>query len=88
MRTMPRDICSPICANIEDGDDCFLRLGTCTLPHMAKQSEFNAEVQKNGVFPPPHTPTPSEELMLIYRTEDPSGASQPDPEAFIGGRAR
>ena len=87
MRTMPLVICSCGSVNIEDGYDCYPVCGSCTLPHMAgKQSEFNAEVQKNGVFPPPHVPTPSEELGLVYRTGDPTGNTPPDPDAFKDSR--
>jgi len=42
-------------------------------------SEFEGTgVQKNGVFPPPHIPTPSERLSLLYRTGDESGSTDPD----------
>jgi hypothetical protein len=49
-------------------------------------SEFGGNgVQKNGVFPPPHVPTPSERLSLLYRTGDESGTTDPDSgEVFSG----
>jgi hypothetical protein len=51
---------------------------------MAKPSEFGGSgVQRNGVFPAPHVPTPSEQLGLIYRTGDPSGLSDLDDENAV-----
>jgi hypothetical protein len=48
---------------------------------MAKASEFGGSGnQPNGVMPPPHVPTASEQLMLTYRTGDPSGLSPVDTE--------
>lgn len=48
-------------------------------------SEFGGKVQKNRIQPLPHTPDPSERLMLLYTTGDESGISMPDnDEAFSG----
>lgn len=49
-------------------------------------SEFGGKVQPNRVQPPPHIPTPSERLMLMYTTGDESGLTQPDPndDVFLG----
>lgn len=48
-------------------------------------SEFGGKTQKNRVQPPPHKPTPAEELMLLYTTGDSTGAMQPDEgETFAG----
>lgn len=41
-------------------------------------TEFGGKPQKNGVQPPPHIPTQSERLMLLYSTGDESGQSAPD----------
>lgn len=46
-------------------------------------SEFGGKVQKNRVQPPPHVPSPSERLMLLYTTGDESGRSNPDPNSDI-----
>ena len=54
---------------------------------MAGPSEFGGSGPKaNGVWPAPHVPTASEQLMLTYRTGDPSGLSPVDTEgaAFQG----
>jgi hypothetical protein len=49
------------------------------------ETEFGGKPQRNGVQPPPHIPTPSEMLMLGYRTGDPSGQTMPDSgEVFSG----
>lgn len=52
-------------------------------------SEFGGTgVQRNGVFPPPHVPDPSERLSLLYRTGDESGLTDPDDgEVFSGLRS-
>lgn len=43
---------------------------------------------RNGVQPPPHVPTPSERLSLLYRTGDESGVTDPDEgEVFAGLRS-
>lgn len=48
-------------------------------------SEFNGKPMRNRVQPPPHVPTASEELMLVYTTGDETGDSPPDKgEAFNG----
>lgn len=44
---------------------------------LGKASEFGGKVQKNRVQPPPHSPTPSERLMLLYTTGDESGLTDP-----------
>jgi hypothetical protein len=46
-------------------------------------SEFGGRVQRNGVQPPPHTPTASERLGLIYRTGDETGTLPLDNEGVI-----
>lgn len=48
-------------------------------------SEFGGKVQKNGVQPPPHVPTPSERLMLLYRTGDESGMTNQDAGEAMEG---
>jgi len=51
-------------------------------------SEYGGRAQKNGVQPPPHIPTPSERLSLLYRTGDESGISDADTgEVFSGLRS-
>lgn len=52
-------------------------------------SEFGGNgVNKGGVFPSPHVPTPSERLSLLYRTGDESGLTDPDGgEVFSGLRS-
>lgn len=49
-------------------------------------SEFGGKVQKNRVQPPPHEPTPSERMMLLYTTGDESGNLDPESngESFDG----
>lgn len=51
-------------------------------------SEFGGNgVNKAGVFPAPHVPTPSERLSLLYRTGDESGLTDPDDgEVWTGLR--
>ncbi len=46
-------------------------------------SEFGGKVQRNRVQPPPHVPTPSERLMLMYTTGDESGLTDPDPANVV-----
>lgn len=46
-------------------------------------TEFGGDPQKNGVQPPPHIPTPSERLSLLYRTGDESGVTQDDPNGDV-----
>lgn len=46
-------------------------------------SEFGGV--EGPVQPPPHIPTPSEQLSLIYRTGDPSGATPADSGEIFGG---
>lgn len=42
-------------------------------------SEFGgAETTPHGVQPPPHVPTESERISLLYRTGDESGRTPPD----------
>lgn len=50
---------------------------------LGKASEFGGKVQKNRVQPPPHVPTPSERLMLLYTTGDESGLTDPDPNGDV-----
>lgn len=48
-------------------------------------SEFGGKVQRNRVQPPPHIPTPSERMMLLYTTGSESGTQDPDGgESFSG----
>lgn len=47
------------------------------------ETEFGGVDTPTGVQPPPHVPTPSEQLMLIYRTGDPSGLSPVDKNGDI-----
>lgn len=51
---------------------------------ISKGSEFGG--LPGLVQPPPHIPTASERLSLIYRTGDPSGQSPPVEEIFGGLR--
>lgn len=48
-----------------------------------KPSEFGGKIMKNGVQPPPHVPTASERLSLMYRTGTESGMADPDPNGDI-----
>ena len=50
---------------------------------LGKPSEFGGRVQRNRVQPPPHVPTPSERLMLMYTTGDESGLVEPDPNGDV-----
>ena len=50
---------------------------------LGKPSEFGGKIQKNGVQPPPHVPTASERLSLLYRTGSESGTVDPDPNGDI-----
>lgn len=50
---------------------------------LGKPSEFGGKVQPNRVQPPPHVPTPSERLMLMYTTGDESGTLPPDPNGDV-----
>jgi hypothetical protein len=54
----------------------------------SNESEFGGTgVQRSGVMPPPHIPNAHEQLMLLYRTGDPSGQTPPDNgEIFAGLR--
>jgi len=62
------------------------------MPDALSPSEFGGKVQKNRVQPPVrpdgkpgHSPTPSEQLMLVYTTGTEDGAALPDDgEAFNG----
>jgi hypothetical protein len=45
---------------------------------LGKPSEFGGKVRRNRTQPPPHVPTPSERLMLMYTTGDESGLLDPD----------
>lgn len=45
---------------------------------LGKASEFGGKVRRNRTQPPPHVPTPSERLMLMYTTGDESGMLDPD----------
>lgn len=55
------------------------------MPAPYPPSEFGGKIQRNNVQPPPHEPTESERLSLMYRTGDESGQSMPDGgEAFNG----
>lgn len=49
-------------------------------------SEFGGKAQKNRVQPPPHEPTASEKMMLLYTTGDDTGTKDPDKngESFDG----
>jgi hypothetical protein len=49
-------------------------------------SEFGGDPNpRTGVQPSPHVPTPSERLMLLYRTGDESGLTDPDDgEVWMG----
>lgn len=52
------------------------------------ESEFGGKETPTGVQPPPHIPTASEQMMLVYRTGDPSGSTPPDNgEIFAGLRS-
>ena len=42
------------------------------------ESEFGGRPNAVGIQPPPHVPTTSEQLSLLYRTGDPSGQSPLD----------
>lgn len=47
-------------------------------------SEFEGRGnQTNGVMPPPHSPTASEQLGLLYRTGDATGATLKDAEGVV-----
>jgi len=50
---------------------------------LGKASEFGGKVQRNRVQPPPHVPTPSERLMLMYTTGDESGTLDPDKNGDV-----
>lgn len=49
-------------------------------------SEFSGRpVRRNGTHGPPHEPTVSEALSLVYRTGDETGALDPDDgSTFLG----
>jgi hypothetical protein len=47
------------------------------------ETEFGGKPNALGIQPPPHVPTPSEQLSLIYRTGDPSGQSPIDSEHAV-----
>jgi hypothetical protein len=47
------------------------------------ETEFGGKPTKVGIQPPPHVPTPSEQLSLLYRTGDPSGQSPIDSNGDI-----
>lgn len=51
--------------------------------NLGPPSEFGGKVQRNGVQPPPHVPTPSERLSLLYRTGDESGLSDVDKDGNV-----
>lgn len=50
---------------------------------LGKASEYGGKVQRNRVQPPPHVPTPSERLMLMYTTGDESGLTDPDKNGDV-----
>lgn len=55
------------------------------MPNLGAPSEFGGKPQRNGVQPPPHRPTPSERLSLMYRTGREDGTAAPDNgEAWLG----
>lgn len=50
-------------------------------------SEFGGKPNpKTGIQPPPHVPTASERLQLLYRTGDESGLTDPDTNVWAGLR--
>lgn len=55
------------------------------MPAQGKPTEYGGKVQRNGVQPPPHVPTASEQVMLAYTTGDPSGATDRDGGAAWEG---
>jgi hypothetical protein len=56
------------------------------MPDRGPATEFGGKViKRHGVQPPPHVPTPSERLSLLYRTADESGIPDVDAgDAFNG----
>jgi len=48
------------------------------MPDPYGPTEFGGKTGTTGIQPPPHLPTPAEQLMLIYRTGDPTGAMADD----------
>jgi hypothetical protein len=54
------------------------------MPDPGPPSEFGGKIQRNGVQPPPHEPTASEQLSLMYRTGDLTGATDDVPTVFEG----
>lgn len=54
------------------------------MPDPGPPSEFGGKVRPNRVQPPPHEPTASEKLMLLYTTGDETGATDPVPTVFEG----
>lgn len=55
------------------------------MPDQYPPSEFGGKTGSTGIQPPPHAPTAAEQLMLIYRTGDPTGAMADDSgENFEG----
>lgn len=54
------------------------------MPDPGPPSEFGGKIQPNGVMPPPHEPTPSEQLSLGYRTGDATGRTGVVPTVWEG----
>lgn len=50
-----------------------------------KPSEFGGAVNKLGIQPPPHIPTASEQLSLMYRTGDVDGSKPEDGGLAFSG---
>ncbi len=56
------------------------------MPDALPPSEFGGKIQRNGIMPPPHSPTAAEKLSLTYRTGDETGKTNDDryAETFNG----
>jgi hypothetical protein len=55
------------------------------MPDAFGPSEFGGKAGVNRIQPPPHEPTASEQLMLLYTTGDPTGAAVPDDGEAMQG---
>lgn len=51
-------------------------------------SEFGGKIQENGIQPPPHIPTVSERLSLMYRTGSEAGVAEVDLNGDVWGGLR
>lgn len=56
------------------------------MPDQFPPSEFGGKINDKGIQPPPHAPTASERLTMVYRTGTESGVGSLDTDVWGGLR--